>query len=51
MHRGAQMLRSSEHAVAVVAAACGYASPGRFAEAFRRHHGVGPAEYRRAVAC
>lgn len=47
MERGAELLRSTQDSVQQVSSACGYASPGQFATAFRRHHGVTPTQYRR----
>ena len=49
MEEGARLLRDRPWGVAGVALAVGYASPSRFAAAFRRHHGVAPAAYRRVV--
>ena len=47
MRRGAELLRHTDHPVSLVAAACGYQSPGRFAAMFRRHFGTAPATFRR----
>lgn len=44
---GAELLRGSGLSVQQVALSCGYASPSRFAAAFRRQYGVSPAGYRR----
>ncbi|MEV4320113.1 AraC family transcriptional regulator [Actinocrispum sp. NPDC049592] len=46
MHHAAQLLRESPLSVLQVAIACGYRSPGQFAAAFRRVHGVSPLAYR-----
>lgn len=47
MQRAAELLRDSEDTVQQISATCGYASPGQFASAFRRHHGANPTHYRR----
>lgn len=47
MLKAAQRLRSSNDTVQQISASCGYSSPGQFANAFRRHHGVNPTQYRR----
>jgi AraC family transcriptional regulator len=47
MERAAHLLRRNSEPVQAVALACGYASPGQFATAFRRHYGVTPSRYRR----
>jgi AraC family transcriptional regulator len=49
MVRGAEMLRSGDHTVAVVASRCGYATPSRFSAAFREHFGTSPGRYRHAL--
>lgn len=49
MARGAELLRTTGRSVPEVAAACGYASAGHFAESFRRQYGAGPGEYRRRL--
>jgi AraC family transcriptional regulator len=46
MQRAAELLRRSEDTVQQISAACGYASPGQFASAFRRHYGASPTQYR-----
>lgn len=46
MARGAELLRTTDRSLTEVAAACGYASTGHFAEAFRGQYGVRPGEYR-----
>lgn len=48
VERGAQLLRTTRLTVLDVASRCGYASPGRFSDAFRRHHGLTPGAYRTA---
>ena len=47
MEHAAIALRETPHSVASVALDVGYASPSRFAAAFRRHTGVSPTVYRR----
>ena len=46
MRHGAALLRRGSTPIAVIAAACGYDSPSRFSEAFRRHFGASPSRYR-----
>ena len=47
MEHAAIALRQTPHSVAAVALDVGYASPSRFAAAFRKHAGVSPTAYRR----
>jgi len=47
MQLAAKLLRTSRDTVQQISAACGYASAGQFANAFRRHHGASPTQYRR----
>ena len=47
MEHAATALRETPHSVASVALDVGYASPSRFAAAFRKHTGVSPTVYRR----
>ena len=49
MERAAQLMRTTGQTVQQAAAVCGYASPGKFAAAFRRFHGVTPTQFRRAA--
>jgi AraC family transcriptional regulator len=49
MGRAAELLRATPYSVTQIAAACGYASPGQFAVAFRRRYGVSPTQFRRPV--
>jgi transcriptional regulator GlxA family with amidase domain len=49
MERAAELLASLPLPVREVAARVGYRQPAQFAKAFRRHHGQGPSEYRRAM--
>jgi AraC family transcriptional regulator len=46
MRKAAELLRSTRQSVLRVAIECGYSSPGQFAAAFRRVHGVSPGVYR-----
>lgn len=43
----ARLLRETDHMIADVSLACGYANPSKFSAAFRRAYGVNPLEYRR----
>lgn len=45
-HRAAELLQSPRTTVAEIASAVGYRQPAHFAKAFRRVHGMSPAEYR-----
>ena len=47
METAATLLRATPHSVASVALDVGYASPSRFAAAFRKHTGVSPTVFRR----
>ncbi len=47
MERAGELMRDSAYTVSETSAECGYASPGQFACAFRRHHGATPTQYRR----
>ena len=42
-------LRSSSRSITDIALACGFTSPGRFSEAFRRQYHCSPSAYRRAT--
>ncbi len=48
MERAAELLRDSRLTVREVAYRVGYRQPAQFAKAFRRHHGLAPAEFRAA---
>ncbi|GGT11135.1 AraC family transcriptional regulator [Streptomyces chromofuscus] len=48
--RAAALLATTDRSVLDIALECGYRSPGRFAAAFRRHHGMTPTDYRRLRA-
>ena len=47
---GTLLLRMTNQPVAEIAARCGYASPSRFAAAFRQKHNVSPRDYRRLTS-
>ncbi|HZP66887.1 MAG TPA: AraC family transcriptional regulator [Rudaea sp.] len=49
MQRAAQMLRESQMSHAAIAEATGYESESSFNKAFKRHHGVTPGQFRRAL--
>jgi AraC family transcriptional regulator len=49
MRHAAELIRASADTVQEISAACGYASPGQFARAFKRHHGCTPTQFRREV--
>ncbi len=46
MERAAELLGGSSATVREVADRVGYRQPAQFAKAFRRHHGVAPAQFR-----
>jgi AraC family transcriptional regulator len=46
MRRAADLLRTTGLSVRRIALTCGYQSPSRFAAAFRREFGHGPAAFR-----
>lgn len=46
MQHGLDLLKSGRHSIGDVAALCGYAHAGKFAQAFRRVHGVTPSSFR-----
>ena len=48
MEHAAGLLKTTTRSVLDVALDVGYASPSRFAAAFRRRYGVAPSVYRRA---
>jgi AraC-like DNA-binding protein len=48
LHTAATWLRSSSRSITDIALACGFTSPGRFSEAFRRQYHCSPSAYRRA---
>lgn len=47
MEKAAEWLRTTDESLARIAKGVGYASQSRFAEAFRRHYGQLPSEYRK----
>ena len=49
MERAAELLRDSRLTVREIAYRVGYRQPAQFAKAFRRHHGLAPAEFRTAA--
>ena len=49
MRHAAELIRASADTVQEISTACGYASPGQFARAFKRHHGRTPTQFRREV--
>jgi len=46
MERAARLLDETDETIAGIAFSVGYRNASRFADAFRRQHGVPPAEYR-----
>ena len=48
--RAAELLRQSDAAIAQIGADCGFDSPSRFAQVFKRHYQVTPRAYRKAVS-
>ena len=46
MHLAQDLLRSSDHGVAVIARRVGYESEEAFSRAFKREHGVSPSVWR-----
>lgn len=50
MTHGAELLRSTDLTVAVVAARCGYATASRFSTVFREHFGTTPGQFRRRTS-
>ena len=49
MEKAAEMLREGEESVSAVAVAVGFSAQSRFTEAFKKHFGVLPTEYRKSA--
>ena len=47
LRNAATLLRSSSRAITDIALDCGFTSPSRFSDAFRRRYGCTPSMYRR----